>query len=210
LLLCDFKSDEAVQLVDRRAKRTWNQPLAAGTTLYLAFHKKGAQVPFIGESNVVVYDEATTDFTNVTQLVVVDCPENIAELKEICQAHLFERIYLYCYTREEAYLAGMGTHEQYARLYKFVAQQATLDVRYKLKSIANYLKIPENLLVFMIRVFFELKFVTIDDGVLKKVENAEKRAFSESTLYQMRQQQIKTEEFLLLSDLDTIKQWLSK
>jgi single-stranded-DNA-specific exonuclease len=62
----------------------------------------------------------------------------------------------------------------------------------------------------MIRVFFELKFVTIDDGVLKKVENAEKRAFSESTLYQMRQQQIKTEEFLLLSDLDTIKQWLSK
>lgn len=69
---------------------------------------------------------------------------------------------------EDAYLDGVGTREQYGRLFQLINQQNGIDIRYKLPMVANYLQIPEKLLIFMIQVFFDLKFVTIKDGVLKK------------------------------------------
>ena len=61
----------------------------------------------------------------------------------------------------------------------------------------------------MVQVFLELKFVTIDNGILNSLENPMNRSLSESLLYQKRQQLIKNEEFLVMSDLETIKKWIS-
>ncbi len=83
-----------------------------------------------------------------------------------------------------------------------------MDIRYKLKNVSNYLRIPEKLLVFMIHVFSELKFVTIDDGVLQMVDSPQNRAFEESKIYQERLSQIDSEEFLLMNDIQTIRNWL--
>ena len=84
-----------------------------------------------------------------------------------------------------------------------------MDVRYKLDAVAQYTKIPKSLLIFMVQVFLELKFVTIDNGILNSLENPMNRSLSESLLYQKRQQLIKNEEFLVMSDLETIKKWIS-
>ena len=61
----------------------------------------------------------------------------------------------------------------------------------------------------MIQVFFDLEFVTIVDGVLQKVAVSEKRPLDQSQVYQKRLKKIKSEEFLLLSDLAGMKAWLS-
>lgn len=61
----------------------------------------------------------------------------------------------------------------------------------------------------MIQVFFDLEFVTITDGIMDKVQDPESHALTESQTYQERLDKIKTEEFLLLSDLPTLKSWLS-
>lgn len=60
----------------------------------------------------------------------------------------------------------------------------------------------------MIQVFFDLGFVTIENGVLRKVEKPENHPLTESTVYQTRLKRIKTEEFLLYSDRETLQQWL--
>ena len=57
-------------------------------------------------------------------------------------------------------------------------------MRFKLKNLANYLKIPEILLVKMIQIFEELNFVTIEDGMMTVNKAAEKRDISESGIYQ--------------------------
>jgi single-stranded-DNA-specific exonuclease len=57
-------------------------------------------------------------------------------------------------------------------------------------------------------VFSELKFVTIDDGVLQMVEAPQNRAFEESEIYQKRIARIDSEEFLLMNDIQTIRNWL--
>ena len=118
-------------------------------------------------------------------------------------------MYLLGVSHDEAYLNGVGTREQYAKLFKLIHTQDKIDIRYKLEAISTYLKIPQKLLIFMIQVFFELKFVTIENGVLQKVEKPESHPLTESPLYQRRLKKIKVEEFLLLSDIPTIKKRLT-
>ena len=74
--------------------------------------------------------------------------------------------------------------------------------------MATYTGIPVQLLIFMIQVFVELEFVTLENGLLKNIDEPVKRALTESEIYQVRQRKIKNEEFLLLSDLAMIKNWI--
>lgn len=142
-------------------------------------------------------------------LLLVDCPIDLLVLEEILTFGSFDRMYLLGVSYDEAYLNGVGTREQYAKLFKLIHTQDKIDIRYKLEAISTYLKIPQKLLIFMIQVFFELKFVTIENGVLQKVEKPESHPLTESPLYQRRLKKIKVEEFLLLSDIPTIKKRLT-
>lgn len=138
-------------------------------------------------------------------LLVVDSPDDLLILKEILAIGSFDRMYLLGISPDEAYLTGVGSREQYAKLFQLIHSQERIDIRYKLAAIAQHLEIPSKLLIFMIQVFFELKFVTIEDGILKKVAHPKSRPLSESERYQQRIKKIKVEEFLLLSDIPTIK-----
>lgn len=207
LRLLDFAS-EGMQVIDRRAKYTWSQKIEGSKVLYLAFRSQ-SQKFFAKELQmpITLYDQQIA-WTDYDQLVVLDCPDYKDTLKELINESIFDRIYLYLYSPDEAYLNGLPSRQQFAKLYQFFRKQPRVDIRYKLKNVSNYLRIPEKLLVFMIHVFSELKFVTIDDGVLQMVEAPETRPFEESAIYQKRMAQIDSEEFLLMNDIDTIRNWL--
>ncbi|BAK21586.1 single-stranded-DNA-specific exonuclease RecJ [Melissococcus plutonius ATCC 35311] len=145
--------------------------------------------------------------SKVEQLIFIDCPDRLEDIKRIVQQLNVKRVYLICNSEEEAYLNGMGTRDQFGKLYKFIQQHKQVDLT-QLPEISKYLKIKEKLLTFMIQVFFELEFVTIKDDHLKVIENPKKQSLTESTSYQERLKKIKTEEFLLYSSLNTLQQWL--
>ena len=207
LRLIDFAS-EGLQVIDRRAKQTWNQKIESGQTLYLAF-QPSSQKFFAKELQqpITLYDQSI-NWADYDQLIVLDCPNQKELLKEISDKGHFERIYLYLYSPDEAYLNGLPSRKQFTELYQFFMKQPRVDIRFKLKIVSNYLRIPEKLLVFMIHVFSELKFVTIDDGVLQMVESPQSRAFEESEIFQKRITLIDSEEFLLMNDIQTIRNWL--
>ncbi|MDT2595734.1 single-stranded-DNA-specific exonuclease RecJ [Enterococcus dongliensis] len=207
LRLIDFASD-GLQVIDRRAKYTWDQQIEGGQVLYLAFQLKSQH--FFAkklQQEVTLYTE-TISWSEYDQLVVLDCPDQKGLLKEISQKGNFERIYLYLYSPDEAYLNGLPSREQFTKLYQFFRKQPRVDIRFKLRIVSNYLKIPEKQIVFMIHVFSELKFVTIDDGVLQMVESPQTRSFEESEIYQKRIARIESEEFLVMNDIQTIRNWL--
>lgn len=213
LMLQDYAVD-GLQIFDYRAKKNRNNFAFNEETLFIAFDKK------VNRELAQMIQQPIHHFTDLShlelqagnqkyqQVVFVDCPQEAPVLKEIVNLLQVARIYLICSANDDAYLDGLGTREQYAKLFKFVRQQKQVDVRYKLPEVAKFLRIPEKLLIFMIQVFFDLEFVTIDDGVLKQKEDAAKRELSESNVYQQRSRKIKSEEFLLLSDLATLKNWL--
>lgn len=204
--LLDFAIN-GLQVFDFRGQNKRREFRPTEQTLLLAFEPLKSSLPVVRYENQEQLAEVMAA-GNYREIAFLDCPENPELLKEIAQASNFQRIFLILEAKDDAYLDGMGTREQYARLFKLINGQEKLDIRYKLPQIAQFLQIPQNLLIFMIQVFFDLKFVTIKDGVLKKVPDPENKPLTESVLYQQRLAKIKTEEDLLMSDLSTIRKWL--
>jgi single-stranded-DNA-specific exonuclease len=212
LMVTDF-TVSGKQAFDLRGKNNRQKDLPFKQTLYILFNEQSRKYVPYPEAEILTWTKQA-ELTQVIQeqqiqqLVFVDCPVDAATIKEIVAAAQLDRIYLMLISEEEAYLNGMGSREQFATVYKFILQQQQLDVRHKIKEIAKHLRIPEKLLIFMIQVFFDLGFVTIDNGILKKVENPENQPLTTSTVYQKRLKKIKTEEFLLYSDWQFVQQWL--
>lgn len=212
LMLEDF-AVEGFQLFDYRSKRNRQGVSFGKQTLCISFQKKPAPEAQRLAPMLTVFDTlpALIDLYHdggFQEIAFLDCPTEPQIIKEIVDALTVNRIDFVLLSPEDAYVDGVGSRDQYSRLFKLIQQQAQLDVRYKLKSIADFLKLPEKLLIFMIQVFSELEFVTIQDGVLKKNAAPANHPLTDSRIYQQRQQMIKTEEFLLMSDLSTLKQWL--
>ena len=214
-LMVSDSSVGGLQVFDWRAKRFREQSRTSEGSLYLAFDSSTLKfVPEIIQEAAIVFEgldsvKAIIEKRKPNSLVIMDCPDDLADLKEVFRSYSFNRVYLMGISPDEAYLNGVGTREQYAKLFKLIHSQERIDIRHKIKAIAQYLRIPEKLLIFMIQVFFELKFVTIENGVLQKVASPESHPLTESRLYQRRLNKIKVEEFLLLSDIPTIKKWLT-
>lgn len=145
---------------------------------------------------VLILEEVPTNYSGLTILT------------ELIQNHPFELIYFKNKIDKAYYLTGCGTHEQFARLYKAIYQYPEFDVRYKLGNLANYLKIPELLLIKMIQIFEELDFVDIDNGLMKVNKEAKKREISESKIYQELQELVKIQEFFALTSVKEIYQTL--
>ncbi|MHC5247848.1 single-stranded-DNA-specific exonuclease RecJ [Enterococcus sp. LJL90] len=213
VMLQDYQN-EALQFFDWRNKYRWQEVLATESTLILAFQEASLKIlPEAMKNGAIVYNnladiQELIAKNHYQQLALVDVPKDLTFIKEILAAGSFSRIYFYGYSPDEAYLNGMGSREQFARLFKLVQQQEKIDVRFKLDQLVNYLKIPKSLLVFMIQVLSELKFVKIENGVLSKVAVTENQPLTASQLYQDRLQRIKNEEFLLLTDSEGLRKWL--
>lgn len=214
LMVTDF-SVTGQQLFDLRGKTNQQKDFPIENTLYLLFDKTShsfiKELPT--ETNTVLFTSLdicveVIKQQGIQQIVFVDCPLDSQKVKEVVQQATIDRVYLMFQSKEEAYLNGVGTREQFAKLYSFVMKQKQVDVRYKLAAVATYLTIPEKLLIYMIQVFFDLGFVTIENGVLTKVDNIEKRPLTESKIYQDRLRKIETEKFLLYSDCAVLRQWL--
>ncbi|MCD5000909.1 single-stranded-DNA-specific exonuclease RecJ [Enterococcus saccharolyticus] len=214
LMLEDYQIN-ALQVFDYRPKRNQHLLNFEEKTLFICFSehnakqwaKKVAQ-PIVTVTQLETFQEQVAG-KSYQQVVFIDCPIELSWLKKVLACIDVSRVYMMCVAEDDAYLDGIGSREQYAKFFKFIASQPQVDVRYKLSMVAQYLQIPKKLLVFMIQVFTELGFVTVVDGVMRKVENPTNHPLMDSVLYQQRLQKIKTEEFLLLSDLSTLKDWLA-
>lgn len=179
LMLVDARVS-GVQLIDLRAK---NLPLPA-------------QVPLLSPT------------VTSGSVVVTDVPDNPRELKSLLQAGHFDSIYFKNAIKNQYYLTGYGTREQFAKLYKVIYQFPEFDVRYKLKELGDYLKIPQILLVKMIQIFEELGFVTITDGLMTVNKEASKREITDSRIYQELKAQVAYQELMALGTPQEIYDYL--
>ncbi|AND79590.1 single-stranded-DNA-specific exonuclease RecJ [Streptococcus pantholopis] len=132
------------------------------------------------------------------EVVLLDIPENPAELKALFAGKEFDVIYFKNRIKHQYYLTGYGTREQFAKLYKTIYRFPEFDIRYKLKELSGYLKIPDILLVKMIQIFAELHFVAITDGVMTVNKEAEKHEITDSRIYQDLKKLVKLQELMAL------------
>lgn len=205
----EFQQAQGLELAVTLSVNVWN----GSTTLQLMLEDarvNGIQLFDIRGRNsqlpqgVPVLDEEVQG----DAVVLLDIPENPNELKSLFRGQHLQAIYFKNQIAKSYYLAGYGTREQFAKLYKTIYQFPEFDVRYKLKELSHYLKIPDILLVKMVQIFEELGFVTITDGVMIVNKEAEKREISESHIYQNLVSLVKYQELMALGTPQEIYDWL--
>ena len=83
-------------------------------------------------------------------------------------------------------------------------------MRNRLDALAEYLKIKKNLAIFMIQVFLEAGFVTIDNGFINEVKNPLKRALADTQVYKDRLQKMEAEKIFIYSPFSQLTKWLNE
>ena len=183
LMVADARVN-GVELLDIRSRQV---ELPKNTIRFVHNEVKNGTI-----EEVLIIEEAPTD------------KEALSALAELIHEQEFELIYFKNTIKKNYYLTGAGTREQFARFYKAIYQYPEFDIRFKLKDLANYLKIPDILLIKMIQIFEELNFVTIDNGMMSVNKAAEKRDISESNIYQELQEIVAFQELFALSPVKEI------
>ncbi|MGO2082398.1 single-stranded-DNA-specific exonuclease RecJ [Vagococcus sp.] len=164
---------------------------------------------FATDDRFVLFDSGKEDqFKNYENLTIVECPPSLEVAQKFVLSTTCTRWFLECQTDFDHYLEGIPSREIFGKLFKLINQQPSVDIRYKLPDLIHFLKIDKNILIFMIQVFFELGFVTIEDGLMKRVENPPHRALDESKEYQAFLKKIDSEKLFVCSNIGEIKQWI--
>lgn len=77
-------------------------------------------------------------------------------------------------------------------------------------KVAQYLQIDKNNIDFYLKVFFELNFVKMVNGFVKRAEVSKQRELIESPTYMKRLQRNDVEKILIESDFDNLLSWISE
>ncbi len=152
-------------------------------------------------SKIVVNDEnqAVTEEIDNHNLVLVDMPDDEKLLAKLLYGKKPKRLYVHFYQNQQHFFSTLPTREHFKWLYAFLMKKGPLDIKRYSDDIAKHKGWSKDTVDFICQVFFELGFVTIDNGIMGINKSAAKRDVSEAPSYKRKQQQIKMENELLYS-----------
>ncbi|MGY3765873.1 single-stranded-DNA-specific exonuclease RecJ [Vagococcus vulneris] len=211
LMVKDFKVD-GMQILDIRGKKYHASLIQNDSCINIYFDEKFKD-SYTDLPNLLWFNDLSADSSYQRQLtdrsiVILDCPPSMEVAEELFSYCDLNRIYIKADVDFDHYMQGIPNRTDFGKLFKVIKQFPTFDIRYKLPDLARYLKIDKNQLIFMIKVFFELGFVTIDDGVMSMVENPTQHPLTDSKEYQAYLKRIEAEKLFVYSDVSDIKKWL--
>lgn len=210
LMIEDVRTDEW-QLYDIRGIRQvarWSKLIPEKGQVFLAFRPDTAAVfeSLIGQP-ILVPEEIRQLEARKHHLVLLDLPDTEDELAAVLAELKPKRIYAHFHAKESQYFEQIPTREQFAWLFSFIKKRGTFDFKKHCDELAKHKGWSRETLFFMLQVFFELDFVTLNNGLTEVAKAPSKRDLTEAPIYKKREQQIALEQKLLYAPYRDLKQW---
>lgn len=203
------------QLFDYRGKRHISNVIP-----YLSQYKKNILVcnsledvkdlEGLDDIELITYEDDLTILNKVEMLYVYDLPPTLERLEKIIQRTQPESIHVAYQVQEDAFLYDIPTREQFKSVYIYLAQYRTVYLKQHLAHMVNSLKLRKEQILFILRVFYDLNLILVENEVITLNRNAEKTELKKSKSYQKRIEQSKVERVLYYSTYDELKHWLLK
>ncbi len=210
LMIEDVRTDEW-QLYDIRGIRQvarWSKLIPDKGQVFLAFRPDTAAVFETLINQQIVGPEAISNLeARKHHLVLLDLPDSEEELAAVLAELKPKRIYAHFYAKESQYFEQIPTREQFAWLFSFIKKRGTFDFKKHCDELAKHKGWSRETLFFMLQVFFELDFVTLNNGLTEVAKAPSKRDLTEAPIYKKREQQIALEQKLLYASYRDLKQW---
>ncbi len=144
-------------------------------------------------------DKAVMEKIDAHNLVLVDLPHDEKLLSKLLCGKKPERLYVHFYQNQQHFFSTLPTRDHFKWMYAFILKKGPFQIKRYSEDIAKHKGWSKDTVDFICQVFFELGFVTIEDGLIEINKSATKRDVSEAPSYKRKQQQIKLENELLYS-----------
>lgn len=155
-------------------------------------------------------DEALNINITNKYAVFVDTPPSTELLYSLFVKGEPERIYAIFLQENDHFFATIPTRDHFKWFYGFLLKRGPFDLKHKGEELARHRGWSKQTIEFMSKVFFELEFVTIENGIISIQTQSSKRDLSESILYAKKQQQIELEKMLLYTSYQQLKLWFNE
>lgn len=203
---------QGLPVIDQRTAKLQKKMFAA-TGTYIFFNEKlyyQLRDYLPTKADTVVGSDVVSAEVKTSNLIFVDCPPSLDVFATILKRVSATTVTLifYPYRQQKAYLEGMPTRNDFAKVYRFVMTHPGIDIKKNLAQLAAYLKIKKGMLIFMLQVFFEVGFVKMDNGLMTGYSGSKTVDLKEAPSYHSRQQLIEAENLLLTSRPDELKRWV--
>lgn len=206
------------QLFDFRGKRTWEEQilkLDPEKRVFICFREESrAKLAVTGLRDELILIRGEEDAVRIDlhnrYAVFIDTPQSIDIFDHVINGKRLERIYLIFTQTDDHFFSTFPTRDYFKWYYAFLLKRGSFDLVKYGAELAKHKGWTKDTIDFMTKVFFELGFVTIENGVLSVVYGAAKRDLTDSETYRKKQRLIELEQKLLYSSADELKQWLSK
>lgn len=208
IVIQDLQIEEP-QLFDHRGKKQIDiMPFIEKADKYLVVgndvETRVKQVPL--NLNQMTYSTDKELFDPVDTVFLFDLPDNLEQLSLIIQEIKPENIHVCFYIEDSQYLKTFPSRTDFKRFYSLIIKRGYFDIKKDLTALMKGQGWTEDLIRFMLNVFFELEFVIIESGLAKPNASPIKRDLQESRLYQQRIERGSIEKKLYYSNYDDLKQ----
>ncbi|WP_216829111.1 single-stranded-DNA-specific exonuclease RecJ [Alkalihalobacterium elongatum] len=155
-----------------------------------------------------------TDEINIANkyIVLLDLPSSTKQLEQLLLKETTspERIYSVFYQEDSHYFSTLPKREHFKWYYAFLSKKGSFDIKRYGQQLATHKGWSKNTVDFMTQVFFELDFVTINNGIISLHPTPSKKGLDESETYQRMTEQSKLEQQFLYSSYYELKLWFDQ
>ncbi|RPF55526.1 single-stranded-DNA-specific exonuclease RecJ [Aquisalibacillus elongatus] len=140
-------------------------------------------------------------------LIFLDLPQQLDDIRHILSQNQYQAIYA-CFQNDHGQFFSSNTNrEQFKVLYTVLAKHEKINEKQK-AQLAQAKGWSLKQLDFMLEVFFELNFVTMNNGEIVLQKNTQQQPLTNSNTYRQQMEKLEIEKVLYYSKTDELKQWM--
>lgn len=144
---------------------------------------------------------------NNKNIILTGMPNSLQDIEKLFINGFPKRIYAAFYVENSEMFQAIPTREHFKTFYGLINKYGPFSLKEYSPKIAKWQDWSSDTIKFMTKVFLDLDFVIIEDGVITINKNSLKREFTDSKTYQNKYNQLQVEEVLLYSSYSTLKGW---
>ncbi|MFD2926077.1 single-stranded-DNA-specific exonuclease RecJ [Halobacillus naozhouensis] len=161
-------------------------------------------VPF----QLPIYNPADLAYlSKVDGLLLIDLPEKLSDLSDLIREVKPGKVYACYQVEDSAFLKTWPSRDHFKWFYGMLVKRETFHLAQDRDKLAARKGWDRSMIDFISKVFFELGFVKMEDGILTINSTPSHRDLTESILYQERKNQLYVEQSLYYSTYKELKSW---
>ncbi|MDH6597854.1 single-stranded-DNA-specific exonuclease RecJ [Bacillus aerius] len=213
LMLKDARVDEW-QLFDLRGKKDWEKKVSTldpAKTMVFCFDEETKKQSELVDIPIHLIDAENVSTFDVQEKYVIfaDVPADEHLLKLLLENQQPARIYTVFQRKEDHFMSSFPSRDQFKWFYGFLFKRGSFPIKEQGMELAKHRGWTKDTIIFMTKVFFELGFVKIENGVLSIVRDAPKKDLTASSSYTAKQRLMELDQTLTYSSAKELKEWLN-